>query len=91
MKGIRIGLSLLALAFVAGCSGDDCPKIEKKVCEGKDDAFCQKAKQRLWSQTGPDNKPLAKDEIKAFCKMMTADKDLDAWVKGFQSSVARSR
>ncbi len=93
MKTLRTAMCLLMLGLftTAACGGSDCATIEKKLCEGKDEAFCKKAKEWLHSQEGPDGKPMKKSEINLFCKMMDGDADLDAWIKGAQASISAKK
>lgn len=89
IKSMVIGVVAGSVLALAGCGkgGGACAPIEKKICAGKDDAFCKKAKDAFWKQTGPDGKVMAKSDVESFCKMMADDKDLDAWVTQFQATV----
>jgi len=81
-------------AALSGCKkkrkdAAPCAKLEEKICEDRDAAFCKMAKEKFWSQKGPDGKKLAKAEIKALCKTMTFDVDVNKWGYAFQRIVAR--
>jgi murein endopeptidase len=65
---------LVLVALVTGC-GNDCDKLEKKMCEGQDDATCTAMKK--WFEddflTGPKKEKLSSDEASMGCKMILDD------------------
>lgn len=75
MKTLMLTLSLaLGLSFTAtacGGGGSACDDLAKKICDGKDDAYCKKA--RTWldkEMVGPDDEKLTSDEANMACKMI---------------------
>ena len=69
---LGLGLGLAA----CGKSASSCDTLAKKLCEGKDDATCQKTKAWLDSElTGPNGEKLSASEAAEGCKMILDDKD----------------
>jgi hypothetical protein len=82
MKTLMMTLSLaLGLSFAVtacgGGGGNACDDLAKKICEGKDDAYCKKA--RTWldkEMVGPDDEKLSSDESNMACKMIAESKEV---------------
>ena len=82
MKSIILSTALamtmmFGSAAIVGCSkggGDNCKALAKKICDGKDDAYCKKAEVWVMKQMdGPDGKPLSKSQASEGCKMIKND------------------
>ena len=76
-------LSTLALTFglmaATACGGDSdhCASLTKKICEGKDDAYCKKAGEWLKKElVGPDGEKFNSKETNMACKMLSEDADV---------------
>jgi len=72
---LMIGLSLGAAAC-GSSNGGACDQLNKKLCSGKDKAYCEKTKSWLANEmVGPDDKKLSDDEANMACKLIAGDKD----------------
>ena len=73
---LATGLALSAVACGGG-SGAECDSLAKKICDGKDDAFCKKTREWVKKEmTGPDGKPLNDAQADMACKMIGEDADV---------------
>jgi hypothetical protein len=80
-----LGLATV-LAFGAaacgGSSGAECDALAKKICDGKDEAYCKKA--RAWidkEMVGPDGEKMSSEQTNMACKLIGEDKDVVAAYK----------
>ncbi len=72
---LMIGLSL-GLAACGSSGGSACDDLNKKLCSGKDKAYCEKTHAWLTKEmVGPDDEKLSSDEANMACKMIAGDKD----------------
>lgn len=91
MKTLMLTLSLaLGLSFTAtacGGGGNACDDLAKKICDGKDEAYCKKTKEWLDKEmVGPDDKKLSGDEANMACKMIGESKEV---VTAYKNQAAR--
>lgn len=67
----------LALTACGGGGGSACDDLNKKICEGKDSAYCKQTRDWLDKEmTGPDGEKLSSSESDLACKMIGEDKDI---------------
>ena len=80
----------LLLSACGGGGGGACDDLNKKICEGKDGAYCKQT--RTWldkEMTGPDGEKMSSDESNLACKMIGADKEsIDAFRSKAASDLA---
>jgi len=77
---LTLALGLL-LPACGGGGGGACDDLNKKICEGKDGAYCKQTREWLDKEmTGPDGEKLSSSESDLACKMIGSDKDvIDAY------------
>ncbi|HTM20542.1 MAG TPA: hypothetical protein VL172_08545 [Kofleriaceae bacterium] len=76
---LTLGLALTACGSKGG--GSACEDLNKKICDGKDAAYCQKSRDWLDKElTGPNGETMSSSEKDMACKLVGSDKDvIDAY------------
>jgi hypothetical protein len=77
----------LALSACGGGGGNACDDLNKKICAGKDDAYCKKTREWLAKEmTGPDGEKMSSSESDLACKLIGSDKDI---IEAYRSQAAQ--
>ena len=78
---LTLALGLALTACGGGGGGGACEDLNKKICEGKDDAYCKKTREWLDKEmTGPDGEKMSSTEKNLACQLIGGDKDvIDAY------------
>jgi hypothetical protein len=80
---VSFGLAIALATTTAACGGgNECKDLSKKICDGKDDAYCEKTNDWIKKEmTDIDGKPLGDKEAGQMCKMILDDKETTALYK----------
>jgi hypothetical protein len=76
---LSLGITLAACGGSGG--GNACEDLNKKICDGKGDAYCKQTAAWLDKEmTGPDGEKMSSSEKNMACKLIGSDKEvIDAY------------
>src|SRR5262245_31558677 len=81
-----LGLSLAACGSKGG--GGACDDLNKKICDGKDAAYCKKTAEWLDKEmTGPNGEKMSSTEKNLACTMVGSDKDV---IEAYRNEAAQA-